>query len=251
MSSSFDIDAVLQAWSPDHASLSPMVLRLARRVPQLHHRLDPLLSVPVDRALAGLGPAPSPGLQPDLRGAILACQAIMDGGGSVPAGIGVDLERRAQGDLRWWVPAVRIHVFSSPERERQVRMDLSQQDLPYVFPGDLHALQVELLAGGDRVVQALHVDWLRKLTTFAADALILDARAGGLWFWPVLRFLDDRKLSRPLGKLARARKIPSGGRGMLAAYLARLGGDPAKLLGAGDPHDQLVCALALASERPR
>jgi len=248
-----DIGAVLAAWStaPDAASLSPTVLRLARRVPEVREPMAALASTELEQALLGVGPSPDPRGQPDLASSILAAQAAADAGQSVDPVVAAGLERRAEGDLTWWVPAARLHVRASPDRERLARMALSTQDLPYVFPGELHPMQVAMLAGGDRVVQALHVDWLRKLTGFVADALLLDGRALGLWFWPILRFLDDKKLARPLGKLVRARRVPSGARGLWAAYLARIGGDPRKLLAAGDDHDVFVYALAVASERPR
>ena len=253
MSDSPDVDAVLATWSaaPDAASVSPAVLRLARRVPEVRAVMVDLVSTELEQALLGMGPAPDPRGQPDLASSILAAQAAVDSGQAVDPAVAAGLERRAEGDLSWWVPAARLHVGASPDRERLARMALSTQDLPYVFPGELHPMQVALLAGGDRVVQALHVDWLRKLTGFVADALLLDGRALGLWFWPILRFLDDKKLMRPLGKLARARRVPQGARGLWAAYLARIGGDPRKLLAAGDEHDTFVYALAMASERPR
>ena len=50
-------------------------------------------------------------------------------------------------------------------------MALSDQNLPYVFPGELHPLQIDIFAVGDKVLPALHVDWVRKLTSLAAQAI--------------------------------------------------------------------------------
>lgn len=246
-----DVDAVIAELQPRPELLRPAVFRLARRVPRAQAVLSVLAETPLERALLGLSAPPGPHVQPTLGDKILACQARLDQGLAVDPAVAAALEAEAEGDLEWWVPAARVHLLVSPAREARVRMALSHQELPYVFPGELHPLQVALLAGGDRVVQALHVDWLRKLTEFAADALILDGRALGLWFWPILRFLDERKLGRPLKKLARARKLPPGALGMLAAYADRIGAKAGPLLAAGDEVDRVVWALALASVRPR
>lgn len=238
-----DIDAILAA-PVERELLSPAALRLARRLPAMAERLDPLLDDPLDRALAGLGPPPE---ESDLDRAVLAALAVTDGGGRVPEAAA--LEARAEGDPTWWVPAARVHLLSSQQRERRARMALAEQVLPYTLPGLLHPLQVEVLAGADRVVGALHVDWVRKLTALVGDALVLDLRALGLWLWPHLRFLDSRKLERSLGRAAR-RRLPPGGLGLAAAYLHRLGTAPDELLRDATPADRWLAALAIASDRP-
>ena len=78
------------------------------------------------------------------------------------------------------------------------RRALSAQELPYVFPGELDPLMVDVLAAGEKVLPALHVDWIRKLTDWIAPALAQDCKHLGLWFWPVLRSLDPGRLGRPL-----------------------------------------------------
>ena len=160
------------------------------------------------------------------------------------------LEQSAQGDPQWWVPAARLHVLSSEARERQARMALSEGDLPYVFPGELHPMMVDALAVGDRVLTALHVDWMRKLTGWISDALVLDLRQRGLWFWPQLRFLSERKIIRPMKKQQRLRRGQPGSRGLAAGYLYKVGGDWRTACAALEGADALHAALAVASDRP-
>ena len=126
-------------------------------------------------------------------------------------------------------------------------MALSDQVLPYVFPGEIDELMVHVLGAGDRVLPALHVDWVRKLTTWLTPALQLDCKHTGMWFWPILRCLDVGKLSRPLQQLASSR-LPPGGYGLAAAYCRRLGLDDASLLQAGGESDIRVAALAILGD---
>lgn len=236
--------------APDPAWLSPAALRLARRIPSLAPTLDGVLLDPLDRALAGLGDPPAPTPQADLRARVLHGVALADGGVVLPEAHAAALERDATGDERWWVDAARLHVLASEARERQARMALSDQELPYVFPGELHPMMVEVLAVGDRVLTALHVDWMRKLAGWVMDVAVLDVRQLGLWFWPQLRYLDEKKAARPLKKLLRVRRGQPGSRGLVVGYRARIGQDVTRELAALDGPDRFLAALALMSDRP-
>lgn len=242
-----DHDATLRAFlaKPDRGLLSPACLRLGRRLPAVGQALDPLLDDPLDRALLGLGPAPA---ESEPLRAVLSAVAVVDGGGTIPDA--AQIEALVQGDARCWPLAAQVHAACSVQRERQARMRLSVQELPYVFPGELDPLVVDILAVGARVMPALHVDWARKLTGLAADALVLDCRALGLWFWPVLRSLATPVLVRPLARLKRARRLPAGGLGLAAAYASRVGAPVAPLLADAGPADQLLAALAIIGDRP-
>ena len=146
--------------------------------------------------------------------------------------------------------AARIYASAHLDRERQVRMALSEQSLPYVFPGTLDPLQVHLLAAGERVLPALHVDWVRKLSAFVLEALLLDLKFAGGWFWPVLEVLDGRRAVRDVRRMMSRPRQGPGGRGMMAAYLVRLGEPPENLASTLSPMDQLVLATAIIGERP-
>ena len=247
----FDPRAVLSAYlaAPDPGLLLDATLRLGRVLPAFAAGIDPVLTDPIARALVGLeeAPIPDPGLSP--MAAMRLCLARMDGGQTVPASRAAALETALKGDPEGWVPAVRIHALADPGRERAARMALSTQELPYLMPGELHPLQVDGLAVADRVVQALHVDWLRKLTEFLAEALILDLRATGLWFWPHLRYLYEGRLDKPLKAVLRARRLPPGAIGLAAAYAARLGLDPAPFVDQAGPTDRLLIAVAWLGDK--
>lgn len=243
-----DLDQTLAAFlaAPEPSLLSPAALRLGRRLPRVRRALDPLLSDPLERALLGLGPPP---VEADPTRAVLAAVAAWEGG--LPVADAAELEAQVRGDPVLWPLAAQVHAAASETRERQGRMALSVQELPFVLPGELDPTTVEVLAVGARVLPALHVDWARKLTDHAAQALVLDCRGRGLWFWPVLRSMTTERLARPVAELARARRLPPGARGIAAAYADRLGLPWEPLLRDGGPADLLHAALAIIGERPR
>ena len=246
------VDATLAAFqaAPTAAWLSPAALRLARSVPSLHPTLDPMVPGALDRALVGFGPPPALSPSAPLADRVLGGLALADVGETLSATAAAALEAEATGDPRWWVDAARLHVLASDARERRARMALSDQELPYVFPGELHPMMVEVLAVGDRVLTALHVDWMRKLTGWVVDVAVLDVRQLGLWFWPQLRYLSERKLKRPLLKLQRVRRGLPGSRGLAVGYQARIGQETQAAFDALEGPDRFLAALAIACDRP-
>lgn len=215
-------------------------LQLIRRISGLAESLDDRIKDPIDRALAGLSAPPSTAdsLTDRVRIAVAA-------GSQMGAGALGDLEdeARASGDAHLWVTAARQHAMVNLGREAAARMSLSEQSLPYVFPGEIDEVMVDLLAVADRVLPALHVDWVRKLTTWIAPVLASDCRALGMWFWPVLGALDGGKLSRPLIKLAQVPLGP-GGAGLALAYSMRIGLEPEGLTAKCEELDHRIVALA-------
>lgn len=248
---SMNADKTLADWRRAAPSLPlpPAALRLAAAVPEAQEALDRQLTDPLHRALAGLGPPPDWRLETDLRRAALGALRAAELEAAMDLTALDALERAATSDPEAWVIAAQAHALASPERERRGRMRLAAQELPFAAPGELHPLVVEVLAVGDRVLPALHVDWVRKLTALAADALPLDARALGLWFWPVLRSLPVDRLLKPLQRLHGTRRLPDGARGLCAAYLARVGGDPDSALEGASEADLLIAALAVLGDR--
>ena len=246
----FDLAAELARFAthPEPALLSPGLLGLARKVEPLRPALDATLADPLHRALAGLGPAPDPAAEADPARALWAATARQDAGQAVDPALARRLAEAVADDPALAVPGLRLWVRADPARERAARAALSEQELPYVFPGDLHPLSIELLASADRVMTALHVDWARKLTAWVAEALPADARAMGLWFWPHLRFLDERELIKPLRQLERPRRAPPGAAGLAFAYQHRIGLDYGPALMRADPQSRLVAAIAIASD---
>lgn len=236
----------------DVGLLGPAALRLARGVPEAREILRQSLTKSFDRALAGLEEPPDFRVEADpgraALAALCAAERCLEGGKAVDLGALRALEDRLRG-AGDQVLVAQARVLVDPDREREARRALASQDLPYVMPGVIHPLQVEILAAGDRVLPALHVDHVRKLTVLVAEILPLDARAVGLWFWPVLRALAPERLRAPLSKLPSARRLPPGGRGLAAAYLSRLGGDVEAALVEAGPADRLLAALAVLGDR--
>ena len=240
--------SVLASWVKESPTTwTDAELRLLHRVPQWAQQLSDGITNPIDRALAGLSAPPD--MAGELTDQLRIAVARSDQGLENTAASMQHLEAEAQasGDVHLWLIAARLHVLASPMREAQARMALSDQVLPYVFPGEVDERMVHVLSAGERVLPALHVDWIRKLTTWLSPVLQLDCKHGGLWFWPVLRSLDEGKLARPLQKLAQTR-LPSTGYGLAAAYCRRLGIADAALLQAGGETAKRVAALAMVGD---
>lgn len=246
------LEHTLASWRliANGASAPDVALRLARGNSGSVSALAPTCADPLARALLGLEPPPDPAGEPDLGRAVRAALAWAElDPARLDPKLAAAIEARAVGSLEWWVPAARAHALCSPAREREARRALAAQDLPYVAPGALHPVQVDVLAVGDRLLEALHVDHVRRLTTLVCEALVLDARALGLWFWPVLRSLSADRVERALVALPSARRLPPGARGLAAAYLGRIGLDAAPALREAGPLDQLLFALAAQADR--
>ena len=244
-------NGVLEQWIEDpNSSWSDLELRLLRRVPKWSTRLAPRLVDPIERALVGIEELAAGG--DDLVSRVRIALSRADGGLPNDPGAMAQLEIEAQnsGDVHLWLTAARLHAQVSQQREAQARMAISDQVLPYVFPGEIDHTMAHILCAGERILPALHVDWIRKLTVWLAPAIAVDCKHGGLWFWPVIRSLDAGKLKRPLSKLATSR-LPSGGYGLAAAYSRRIGLDDSALLQAGDETDQRISMLAFLGDASR
>ena len=232
--------AIDAGWIPE----TDAALRLARRIPWVVDGLAERVDDDVRRALLGLG-APDP-VGRDLTDRVRLAVAQADGGSVLPVTVAAELEEEAQaaGRMDLCVPAARIHAQVNVGREASARMALSDQSLPYVFPGDVHPLMIDVLACGERILPALHVDWLRKLTAWLVPALAMDCAHEGLWFWPILDVLDSKKLSRELRAMA-AKPMKKGRRGQVAAYGSRLALD----VDPGDDlQDRAMLALAVVGD---
>ncbi len=238
--------ALLQQCHRDGA-LPDVALRLARQVPDLRASLEAMPLDPIQRALAGLGTL-EVAEQSSLADRVRAGIALGEG---LDVRTAAALEEEATGDGTWWIPAGRLHALVSEERERAGRMALSDQNLPYVFPGELHPLQVDIFAVGDRVLPALHVDWVRKLTGLAAQAVEQDCAALGLWTHPLLGILDERPLVRSIDRVRRSRRMPPGARGLAALYLEELGHDSGRMLAGASATDELIVGLARQARAAR
>jgi hypothetical protein len=238
--------ARLQAWiNQGGVPETDVELRLIRRLPWIVEALDDRLSGGAERALVGLDHTAAPSTTPTERLRLAIAHA--EGGQEVDMAAMAELEEAFQGEPTLWIPAARLHASVNLGREAAARMSLSDQSLPYVFPGDVHPMMVDVLACGERVLPALHVDWVRKLTTWMAPLLVLDCTVLGMWFWPVLSVLAASKLRAPLAGLA-GQRLPSGGRGLAAAYAARLGEDGTALMAGATELDQRIVDLVFLGD---
>ena len=192
--------------------------RLIRRLPWVQGALSERAHEAIDAALMGIESPPA--VSGTLAERVRAAQAGAEM--SVHQLAAMEAEAEAADDTHLWVSAARLHARASPDREAAARRALSAQELPYVFPGEVDRLMVDVLAAGEKVLPALHVDWIRKLTDWISPALALDCKTLGLWFWPVLRSLDPGRRGRPLDRLA-ASDLGPGGKGMVVIYAERLG----------------------------
>ena len=153
---------MLDTWlrAPDLSLITHTTCRIGRHVPEFRQAMDEHCTDPVFRALSGLDiPASASALSERVWIAVAAADrglAVKDA---------EELESLSKGELLLWVHAARVHVLSSSARETAVRLRLSEQEISYALPGELGETQVELLAGGDRVMHVLHVEWLKSSLT--------------------------------------------------------------------------------------
>ena len=104
---------------------------------------------------------------------------------------------------------------------------------------------------GEKVLPALHVDWVRKLTSLAAQAIDQDCQVLGLWSQPLLGILEERVLVRAIQRIRRSRRMPPGARGLAAMYLEALGHDSSRMLKDPAPADTLIVELARLARQAR
>ena len=213
--------------------------RLIRRLPWVQAALGRQSHTDIDAAQMGLRPAPP------AAGTLAERVRLVQAGASMSAHAlaGLEAEAAGAGDPHLWVSAARLHALASGEREASARRALSAQELPYVFPGELDSMMVDVLAAGEKVLPALHVDWVRKLTDWISPALALDCKHLGLWFWPVLRSLDPGRLGRPLDRLA-AMDMTPGAKGVVVLYAERIGVDLPSLKAPMGDLDGRIASLA-------
>ena len=213
--------------------------RLIGRLPWVQQALSGLNHEPIDAALMGIIPAPP------VAGTLVDRVRAVQAGAAMSTHELADLEAeaRAADEPHLWASAARLHALASPEREAAARRTLSAQELPYVFPGEVDAMMIDVLAAGEKVLPALHVDWIRKLTGWIAPALVSDCKSLGLWFWPVLRSLDPGRLKRPLDRLAGTDMSP-GGKGVVVIYADRIGVELPSLTSAMGDLDHRIVSLA-------
>lgn len=238
---------MLDTWlqSPDLSLITHTTCRIGRHVPEFKQVIEAECQDPVFRVLSGLD-QPDTNLGP-LSDAVWHAVAAIDRGLTVDNA--AELEEKAKGQLLLWVHAARVHVLSSPLRETNVRLRLSEQEIDYALPGELGETQVELLAGGDRVMHVLHVEWLKKLIDEAVDVLALDIANCGYWVSPILEFLPDDKLKRVFRRILKRQRFSKGSVGLMGYYAHRMRMSTDPIMRHGQDADRLLFELAKSANR--
>ena len=180
-----------------------------------------------------------------LREEVFLSWAWTENGGELSKEYCASLERRSVEHMMLWPIAARVHASQHDDRVIHARRVLSVQQLPFSLPQELDEIQVEVLACGDKILNALHVDWVRKVARHTLDALVLDCRCIGFWFLPILDVLPEELIKRNIKKILRAKKLQKGSLGLAAYYARRLNMDEQKFLERGTKEDQEIFSLAI------
>jgi hypothetical protein len=232
----------------EKGQITDQMLFLAKKVPEIRDLLMKEKLDPIQRSFLGLELI-DPNITSNLEDDIRIAKSFVQNGGVLDTEFLKNLEQRAVSEPVLHVDVARIHVQLSPEREEEARRFVVREELPFVFPGELTPLHIELFAVGDRALHVLHVDGLKALAQIALDALEVDVIHQKMWFYPFLEVLPEKIFIRKIRKLSRKVKYKGGGIGLLAFYALKLGMDSAPLLRNGDALDQFFYDLAKQSER--
>ena len=237
---------MLNTWlqEPDLSLITHTTCRIGRLVPEFRQAMDKHCTDFVFRSLSGLD---IPDSASSLSDRVWHAVAAADRG--LPVNDADELEALSKGELQLWVHAARVHVLSSPTRETAVRLRLSEQEISYALPGELGETQVELLAGGDRVMHVLHVEWLKKLIDEAVDVLALDVNNCGYWVSPILEFLPDAKLKKVFRRILKRQRFSKGSVGLMAYYAHRMRLPTDPIMRHAKDADRLLFELAKAANR--
>lgn len=232
----------------EKGQITDQMLCFAKKIPEIRALLMKEKLDPIQRSFLGLeliAPSITSNLEQDVR----IAKSFVQNGGVLEAVFLKDLEQRAESEPVLHVDVARIHVQLFGEREEEARRFLVREELPFVFPGELTPLHIELFAVGDRALHVLHVEGLKALAQVALDALEVDIIHQKMWFYPFLEVLPEKIFIRKIRKLSRKAKYKGGGIGLLAFYALKLGMDPDAILRNGDALDKFFYDLARQSER--
>lgn len=236
-------------WEMDwfnEADVPKKLLSFSRHVDVVQACLADKLQNPVNRQLLGLEQCDSAPVKSDaLADDIWRTLAWMHGGQDVSETWLKDLENRSEVDPVLHIEASTLHVQGSMNREMQARQRLSESSIPFVFPGDVVPLHIELFAGGEKALHVLHVELLQKLGKILVDSIEIDCQNRGTWLLPLIEVLPEKKLKRKIQTLTatptrkQQRLFTGGGWGLLAAYAQRIGLEPEPILERGNEMDRL------------
>ena len=223
------------------------LLSFSRNVPWIQERLLKVCVDDLNKALLGGSielELPQPN-ENNLEDLIWSARAEIERGKSLDAGWLNQLETMAESTPLLHIEAASLHVKASMSREMLSRQRLCSMEIPFVYPGDVLPLHIELFAGGEKALHVLHVELLRKLGMVIIDSLELDCQHRGAWLLPLIEVLPERKFKKEILKLIKSpsrknqRLFKGGGWGLLATYAQRIGLDVDPILERGNKMDWL------------
>ena len=222
------------------------LLSFSRHIDVVQACLADKLQNPVNRQLLGAEQSISAPVASDsLADDIWRTLAWMHAGQDTSEAWLTDLENRSKEDAVLHIEASTLHVQGSMTREMQARQRLSESSIPFVFPGDIVPLHIELFAGGEKALHVLHVELLQKLGKILVDSIDIDCQHRGTWLLSLIEVLPEKKLKRKIQTLTatptrkQQRLFTGGGWGLLAAYAQRIGLEPEPILERGNQMDRL------------
>ena len=223
------------------------LLSFSRNVEWIQERLSKVCSDELNRALLGEDielELEQPN-EENLERLIWLARSHVEQGKSIKDSWLQQIETIAVSKPLLHIEAASLHVKASMSREMLSRQRLCSMEIPFVYPGDVLPLHIELFAGGEKALHVLHVELLRKLGMVIIDSLELDCQHRGAWLLPLIEVLPERKFKKEIEKLTTSpsrksqRLFKGGGWGLLATYAQRIGMDIVPILDNGDEMDWL------------
>ena len=230
----------------DETKVPKSLLSFSRNVPRIQERLLKVCTEKIHRSLLGDGVEDLvPVTSSNLEHSIWNARACLEQGVVIDETWLQSLEAAAEEDPIMHVEAASVHVKASMSREMLSRQRLCSMEIPFVYPGDILPMHIELFAGGEKALHVLHVELLRKLGMVIIDSLEVDCQNRGAWLLPLIEVLPERKFKKEIERLAKSpsrknqRLFKGGGWGLLATYAQRIGLDCNPILAHGNEMDWL------------
>ena len=231
----------------DEGNVPKKLLSFSRQSQFIQACLREKVHHPIHQMLLGKSPiGEEAGLQESIEDAVWSAVAAVESGVLLDVARLAQLEQRsAEVDSVLHIEAAKVHVQCSMAREIQARQRLSEKSLPFVFPGEILPIHIELFAGGEKALHVLHVELLQKLGVILVDAIEIDCQYRGTWLLSLIEVLPEKKLKRKIQALSTSptrkqqRVFTGGGWGLLAAYAQRIGLDPIEIVERGNEMDRL------------
>lgn len=230
-----------------NGQITDQMLCFAKKLPQTREQFLKEELDSIQKAFLGvevLTPSITSNLEDDVR----ISKSFVQNGGVLEVEFLKKLEERCSSNPVLHTDVARLHVLCSSAREEEARRSIVIQEIPFVFPGELTPLHIEIFAVGDKALHVLHVDGLKRIAQVALEALEVDVQHQKMWFYPFLEVIPEKLFIRKIRKLSRKSKYQGGGIGLLAFYGSKLGLKPDAILKQGNELDRFFYLLAKEAE---